>query len=251
MTPCLAVLIISIASIAVQQTVPNPTVTGGVITGILKRSDGTPAVGVRVSARPRQTPGQSDETMVSQAESDASGRYILDKLPPGPYVIGAGRIGRQTYYPGTQVLSDASAVSISLLAGIDFTVTGIDFTVPDESLSLPRSFTIPIRLRIEGSDRSSVSPGTAAPRLRLMHEETGQFTTIVLGPTSTTVDLPRPVGSVIYFPFVEGIPAGYSLKSILYGTTDVKVKTLRLAATDDVLPSGIEVTLVPSSGAAR
>jgi hypothetical protein len=248
MTPFLAILILSIA---VQQTVPNPTVAGGVITGILRKSDGTPAVGVRVTARPRQTSGQTDEAMVSLVESDASGRYILDKLPPGSYVIGAGRLGRQTYYPGTRVLSDASAVSISLLAGIDFTVTGIDFTVPDESFALPRTFTIPIRLNIESSDKPPVSAGTAAPRLRLMHEETGQFTTIVLGSTSTTVDLPRPVFSVIYFPFVDGIPTGYYLKSFRYGTTDLSGNHLRLAATDDVLPSGIEVTLAPSSGAAR
>jgi hypothetical protein len=244
MTPWLAVLIISFAA---QQTVPNPTVAGGVVTGILRNSDGSPAVGVRVSARPRQTTGQTDETMVSLAESDASGRYVLDKLPPGAYLIGAGRLTRQTYYPGTPVLTEAVPVNISL----DARISGIDFTVLDDSRALPRSFTIPIRLNIEGSDKTSALTGTAAPRLRLMHEETGQFTTIVLGPTSTTVDLPRPVGSVIYFSFVEGIPAGYSLKSILYGTTDVKVKTLRLAATDDVLPSGIEVTLVPSSGAAR
>jgi hypothetical protein len=245
MTLCLAVLLISIAF---QQTVPDPTVTGGVITGIVKNSDGTPAVGVRVSARPRQTPGQTDETMVSLAETDASGRYILNKLPPGPYVIGAGRLGRETYYPGTPVLTDALLVSVSRLPGIDFTVTGIDFTVPAESLALPRSFTIPILLKIEGSGNP---PATAATRLRLMHEETGQFTIVALGSTPTTVTLPRPVLSVIYFPFVDGIPTGYSLKSILYGKTDVKANTLRLAATDDVHPSGIEVTLVPSSGAVR
>jgi hypothetical protein len=99
----------------------------GVIQGEIRGVDGRPAAGVRVSAVPdRPASGAAVlDTMSVLAETDASGRYSLESIPPGRYRIAAGLIDSLSYYPGVSSLESARSVVVSAGA----TVTAIDFTL--------------------------------------------------------------------------------------------------------------------------
>src|SRR5262245_61103632 len=81
--------------------------TAGTITGLLLSVDGTPAVGVRVSAVMPQEPNgpPTPSTAVSFALTDSKGRYQLEKVPAGRYLISAGLVNSPTYYPGVTALA--------------------------------------------------------------------------------------------------------------------------------------------------
>jgi hypothetical protein len=78
----------------------------GSISGRILSPDGTPAVGVRVTA-------VAAGDLTSAVLTDNAGRYRLEGIPPGKYLIAAGLIGSFTYLPGTTDESKATAVSVT------------------------------------------------------------------------------------------------------------------------------------------
>jgi len=93
----------------------------GTITGRVVSRDAKPEAGIRVMAfEAEEKPGNP---IVRLAESDASGFYRLENVPPGRYIIAAGFVDRPTYYPGVADRSDATVVSLTggdVLQNIDF-----------------------------------------------------------------------------------------------------------------------------------
>src|SRR5262245_52631911 len=76
----------------------------GTVTGLLLRTDGTPAVGVRIGVTPvpdPKNPGATGADFLSLAQTDASGNYRLEEILPGKYYIQAGLLDLPNYYPGT------------------------------------------------------------------------------------------------------------------------------------------------------
>jgi hypothetical protein len=80
----------------------------GIVTGSIQFEGGGPAAGVRVGAMPVGDPS----SMVSVAETDAMGRFRLTNIPVGKYFIGAGRLDRLTYFPGSVDQSKATVVTV-------------------------------------------------------------------------------------------------------------------------------------------
>src|SRR5262245_63753255 len=81
-----------------------PVQQGGSVTGILRDKTGMPLQGVRVAAVAKAgTPEEAvgGLAMAGLAETDEAGRFTLENIPPGRYIIAAGRLDRQTFYPGT------------------------------------------------------------------------------------------------------------------------------------------------------
>jgi len=104
------VILLALATL-ITQGIPVLPNQGGTVTGILRTSSGTPAAGVRVSAlaRPEATKDLSTSAaLASLAETDASGRYRLENIPPGRYYIVAGNIDVPTFYPGSLRRTKAS-----------------------------------------------------------------------------------------------------------------------------------------------
>lgn len=96
----------------------------GTISGRLLRSDGTPAVNVRVLAvDTTATNPDFDSGSVSMAHTDKMGSYRLEGVPPGRYFIVAGPRYAETSYPGVSKAADLVTVADGKsIEGIDFKV---------------------------------------------------------------------------------------------------------------------------------
>src|SRR5690606_22352781 len=89
------------------QGISAQPVDGGSITGVLRSPNGGPAAGIRIAAIVPPEPGASDAAVMAViAETDASGGFELDNVPPGRYYIAAGRVDLQTYYPGVLEMAE-------------------------------------------------------------------------------------------------------------------------------------------------
>ena len=139
-------------ALLLTQTATRPQrVESGVVTGQLRGPAGTPAIGVRVAATAvPDANAQGGNALVSLAETDSSGRYRLENVPPGRYYIQAGFIDSPSYYPG--VSSVGSATSILVTAGA--TVDGMDFTMSR-----------PAGVRVSGRVPLTLNPRPASIRL--------------------------------------------------------------------------------------
>lgn len=115
-----------------QQPAASTAAKVGTVTGIVLTTSGRPASGFRVGAMRADT-ADSFRAMLSLTETDSTGRYQLESVPPGRYYITVGRLDLLTYYPGTLDVTKASALSITSAA----IVSGIDFVIQDLSAAPP------------------------------------------------------------------------------------------------------------------
>jgi hypothetical protein len=97
----------------------------GVVTGVVRSSNGSPAAQVRVYAityRDAVEAATLPPALEGLTETDASGRYRLE-LPPGRYHIATGSVAAPTYHPNTTDISAARVISVAR----DLVVQDIDF----------------------------------------------------------------------------------------------------------------------------
>jgi hypothetical protein len=98
----------------------------GIVEGRITNPDGTPAAGVRVAAQIlAETTAEAAQSpvLINIAQTDSSGRYRLEGVPPGRYYIAAGAVYALTYHPGVDLPDRASVQRI--VAGTS--LTGVDF----------------------------------------------------------------------------------------------------------------------------
>ena len=224
---------------------PVPRIEGGVVTGTVRRPDGTPAAGVRVAAMPTDaspTAGNGS-TLVALAQADPSGQFRLEDVPPGRYYIIAGRVDAPTFYPGVQDVGSGRVITVTSGATTD----GIDFSATPESLrpvaprgrgvsanlnqtlqqmmdslnrvNLPRPApSVPVNVRVilhEDSKNSNL------PRLLTLQVQRSGSTinnTLQIGPAGRFTAQLQPGESRL---FISGLPQGYSVTSMTSGTTDL------------------------------
>jgi hypothetical protein len=186
--------------------------------------------------------------MSSIAETDEQGRFTLDNVPPGRYFVSAGNLNLPTYYPGTQALAEGKIIAVA--AGEK--ITAIDFTLKDSSAgraigsAQPLTFTIPLDLLAEN--------GVKIPRFGA-----GKITGVRLTSTAGGYSVFAPVnepyfslapGAANYEITVEGLPDGYSVKSVKYGSTEISDARLRITPAAPGTPSGQTSSIVTGFGTA-
>jgi hypothetical protein len=184
--------------------------------------------------------------MSGLAETDEQGRYSIQGIPQGRYYIAAGRVDFPTYYPGTQEMK--AAVILSVAPGS--TISGIDFVMTDSSVRLQGPLPafaspvfraqIPIQVRVEDGGKLPLFSG-------------GKFTTLQLGQHSVAIAAPfvQPQNSGETDVRVDGLPEGYVVKSLTYGTVDLLTKRLNVPLPGPLSPPPVQtITIVlgaPSS----
>jgi len=246
------------ASALFAQNNPQLTNQNGTIVGVLRNTTGGPAVGVRVSAMAR--PDSVNDVAASSAfaalgETDDSGRYRLDNVPPGRYYIVAGRVDAPTYYPGTVQLNEGTIVQITPGAA----VSGIDFVLNNGSVGRANSdfagnaaWVIPIQTRIEGGGKVPLFAGGKFPVLRLTRFN-GVRTDVALNTPSVTLTEPAGQTSAVeYRVTMEDLPETYTLKSLAIGSTDLSVDSMQLvprASSGATVMQSIVVTLAGPASA--
>jgi hypothetical protein len=112
-----------LALLLIQVGPPQPV---GIVSGLVRGADGRPVEGMRVFAvtlRDAAEAATGPTVFEGLAQTDASGRYILE-LPPGRYYIACGSIAVPTYHPGTTNVAEARPVSIASGAQVN----GVDFS---------------------------------------------------------------------------------------------------------------------------
>jgi hypothetical protein len=234
----------------IAQGVPLSTQQTGTITGVLKDSAGRPAAGVRIAAVPRPDSAEDllagTAAMSSIAETDELGRYTLENIPPGRYFVSAGNLNIPTFYPGTQALAEGKMIAVA--AGEK--ISAIDFTLKDSSAgraigtAQPSTFTVPLDLLAEN--------GAKIPRFG-----DGKTTGVRLTSTTAGVSAFAPVtqpyfslgaGTATYEITVEGLPEGYTVKSVRYGSTDINDRRLRITPAPAGTPLGQTINVLSGAG---
>src|SRR5262245_17920386 len=133
---------------------------GGIVAGTVRGTDGRPAAKVRVGVMAVPEAGRrvfGAGTLVSQAETDASGRFQLEDVPPGRYYIVAGSLQAPTFYPGVGEMKTAKTIQVVAKAsvrGLDFQVFAMPPTVA--GVNVP---TVRVTGRIVLQNRPNPMPG--------------------------------------------------------------------------------------------
>jgi len=225
------------AGALLAQDAPALINQNGTIAGVLRDSSGAPAVGIRVSAMAR--PDEVKDLLAASsfgalAETDSAGRFRLENVPPGRYYIVAGRVDAPTYYPGTVQLADGKVVLITpgiAVEGINFVLNNGSVGRANPDLGGTAAWVIPIQTQIEGGGKIPLFVAGLFPVLRLTRY-TGARTDVSLNTPSVTVSEPgylnNPASVPDYRVTVENLPTTYTLKSLTFGSTDLRVDALKL-----------------------
>jgi len=212
-----------------------PVQQGGTVTGVLRDSQGKTIAGVRIAAVAR---GDSIEAavngvaMAGLAETDEQGRFTLENIPPGRYSIAAGRLDRQTYFPGTQSLADAKVLTIAPGSSI----SDINFALSDTSSGramesggfslLTIAATIPVQVITANHEKLPISANGKPVYMKL---ESTTMTTLQIPIDGTSFTVPGPLAGDFRV-VVENLPEMYEVKSIRYGATDIANGTFQLSS---------------------
>jgi len=229
-----------ILTLLLQGIPPLPS-RSGTVTGIVKSADGSPAANVRVVAMiPPDSPDDvaGIASMAALAESDENGRFRLENVPAGRYLIAAGRIDAQTYYPGFLDVAKASKILVT----VGSIASEINFTLNDSSggrASSPTSGTPSayVPFTITGA-KIPVSFPSGFPRLVLTNVKSGERNLATMDSPSVMVRGNPGSGnsSESFTVTLENLPPGFSIKSITSGQSDL-------------LKNPFQVSLRDSSGA--
>jgi hypothetical protein len=214
----------------------------GTVSGRITAAAGLPAVGVRVAAMPVQGDIQgvsASGTLSNLSQTDGEGRYRLENVQPGRYLIVAGALTSPTYYPGSVTPEEARIVTIApgqALIDMDF-LLGASSQMP----VTPGGANQP---QIRGTVR--VDDGTPLPfspmpmRVRLTNQVgiVQPDGLILLSPTPGTNQ-----------PIAANIPMGYYVKAMTSGNVDLLKNPLVVPSAAVTIPLDIVLTKTPPPGA--
>jgi hypothetical protein len=214
----------------------------GVVGGTLRYPDGRPAAGVRVAAMVAPEAALNSReasTLVALGQTDNSGSYRLEGIPPGRYFIVAGRVNSPTYYPGVRDLAAATILEIRA----NTTAAPMDFEIPEQSAipGLPEGYfrlpnTLNLRIlpepppvQISGRIVLKDAPSGAPMPPRIVVDALAPVSRPnitsnrpVRVPVAADGTFTVPIQSGDWRIQVRGLPEGYSVLSITSGSADVQ-----------------------------
>jgi hypothetical protein len=220
------------------QGITQAPADSGTVTGIVRTSSGAPATGVRVSAMARPSipaDAAAEVSTSSLTQTDDQGRYRLENIPPGSYVIAAGRVALPTYYPATLDMSKGTAVSIAASA----VVTNINITMDDASIRPSDSatdvsdvagLTLPVQVRMEGDAKQPVFADGRSVMIRFTRTKDGAISESPLNASILNLPVPNSLPGYEYRVTVENLPGGYVVRSMVQDGVNLLSNTLKVTA---------------------
>lgn len=233
--PTLAAILILLQGIVAAQS------DTGTITGTLRTQSGTPAKGVRMAVVPSSATSadRTSTEMLSIAQTDQEGRFVLENIPPGKYVVTAGSLSAPTFYPGTTDITKATVLSVtraSTTRSIDFTIGAASLNVSDTFYRIqvpPAKRTVPGKVVIEGE-----GPSAAVGMVVVAKRYDGQ-TADAMVRADGSFQLSVPDGQ--YSVTTLLVPLGYRVKTAVAGPVDLwSANPLVISASAN---SSLEITL--------
>jgi hypothetical protein len=226
--------------------------TGAVI-GRVRVDDGTPVAAIRVAVRRVADVTNGDKVLESISLTDATGRYRLDNIAPGRYLVVVVRNGAEIYSPGVADAARAAVVEVRASSTVEapdvvFIQTGVSGRVVDaetgagrriEQLSICCRFTPAVAGYLAsryGSPRATTSPITTTVR----DDGTFVFADVPPGnhyfyaadPEMIAVGLPLLVGNEVIRSVEVKVSKGVSVRGSIVDHlgTPVAALSLRLRA---------------------
>jgi hypothetical protein len=212
---------------------PTRVVGSGVLSGVIRYPDGTPAAGITVAAAsksaPAVTPGVTLAMQVLNqppgapsiflstgapvfiqpalpAVTDLNGRYRIENLAADTYYIAAGFADAPTYFPGTPDLSFATTITTTATTRLDT----IDFTV-QRPVPIPGT-----TLSGKVVDGAGAPAAGAAVRMRYIVNR-GATPSLILGLPASAPTREIPVGLDGAFEFRDVRPGAYAVEALVPG----------------------------------
>jgi hypothetical protein len=190
--------------------------------------------------------------LASIAETDASGHFRLENVPPGRYYITAGRVDFPTFFPGTQLMTDGKAVEVkagSTISGIEFVMNPVAVRPLDSGLgNTAPTLGFTININVTGGGKVPIYSAQGFASLQLTRTSDGAVSLFPLA-SSLSVTLPSVAATPPEYRIaLQSLPEGYSVSSMLYGTTPitnatVKINSSAAAITALTLTNGSTVTV--------
>lgn len=214
------------------QGIPQAPADSGTVTGIVKTSSGAPAAGVRVSAMARAT---ADGSTSSLTQTDEQGRYRLENIPSGSYVIAAGRVALPTFYPATLDMSKGTAVSVAGSAVVE----NINITMDDASIRPSDSatdvsdvagLTLPVQVRMEGDAKQPIFADGRSVMVRFTRMKDGAVSESPLNASILNLPVPNSLPGYEYRVTIENLPSGYVVKSMVQDGVNLLNNSLKVTA---------------------
>jgi len=214
------------------QGITQAPADSGTVTGIVKTSSGTPAAGVRVSAMARAA---ADGSTSSLTQTDEQGRFRLENIPPGSYVIAAGRVSLPTYYPATLDASKGTAVSVaasSVVANINITMDDASIRPSDSATDVSdvAGLTLPVQVRMEGDAKQPIFADSRPVLVRFTRTKDGDISESPLNASILNLPVPNSLPGYEYRVTIENLPAGYVVKSMVQDGVNLLNNTLKVTA---------------------
>ena len=170
----------------------------GVITGVLRDVNNSPVANVRVALTEVSNGANGaapGSVLVSISQTNASGAYRLENVPPGRYLVVAGTVDRPTYFPGTMDPTKARVISV-----LQDVTGGLDFVVAEDNRKpLARQIT---NLPLVGAnvlDLLRLLPGQTVQSQRTVPLPNQPFTFTLEGVRDIAVDFRRADGTAMRY----------------------------------------------------
>jgi hypothetical protein len=240
-------ILLLLTTLLVPQEPARPVL--GEISGQIRTMDRSDPAPIRVIARPVNDNGEANPGAVPLAGvfADSQGRYRLQNLPAGNYLIVAGLFDSPTYFPGVRTPAEARRISVGTgqtLVNVDFTLAHPDFVGR-----------VPGRVRVDDGSPLPVSPASSpgdpeAPSVLALQVVVAG----TAGVTNTETVRRDGVFSLPFYlpgPYVVAparMPLGYYVKSITHGTADLTNSPFTVNAGSPSTEMEIVLTKTPPAG---
>jgi len=211
---------------------------GGSVSGQIRLTSGQSPDLVRVAAIPLSEVASSEgNVLVGIGQTDSSGRFRLDGIPPGRYYIMAGFIEAPTYYPGVKRIADARTITVAS----DSVVAGIDFAIePTEEVLIDGRLAIEIRGEVITETGGGLPPSLSVSARTADNSRDGMAVAYVGPDGKFRLGLKRGEHRIT----VTRLPLNSAVQSISYATQDLMQSPLRVTgvATDTIT---IKIRITP------